>query len=117
MYALAYYNRGNAKRDLTEYQAAITDQRKAIEINPYYIDAYRNISIAKEKKGDLKGACSDATKAVSLGDQLTAIWLNCKGSYWYRKVMPATPEADANSAGNFLKSGNNKLNAWDYEGL
>jgi len=32
-------------------------------------DSYINRSIAKENIGDIKGACLDAKKAISLGDR------------------------------------------------
>ncbi len=68
-YAKAYYNRGTVKaRDLSDYYGAISDFTKAIEINPNDTDYYLNRSIAKENIGDIKGACVDAKKAVSLGD-------------------------------------------------
>ena len=69
-----------------EYQEAIADYNKAIEINPQYANAYVNSSIAKEKQGDLQGSCSDAKKAVSLGHQSTAQWLNSEGGAWCRNM-------------------------------
>ena len=38
-----------------------------IEINKKYAKAYFNRRLAKEKVGDMKGACKDAKKAKSLG--------------------------------------------------
>jgi len=68
-YAKAYYNLGTLKgRYLEDYYGAISDFSKAIEINPNDIDYYFNRSVAKEKIGDIKGACVDAKKVVSLGD-------------------------------------------------
>jgi len=69
-YEKAYYNRGTVKAsDLSDYYGAISDFTKAIEINPNVINYYFNRSVAKEKIGDIKGACVDAKKAVSLGDR------------------------------------------------
>ena len=39
-YADAYYNRAEAKYVLLDYQGAISDYTKAIEINPQYENAY-----------------------------------------------------------------------------
>ena len=64
----AYYNRGNRRMNLKDYYGAISDYIKAIELDPTFIKAYINRSIAKEKIGDINGACFDAKKAISLGD-------------------------------------------------
>lgn len=60
-------------------QGAISDYNKAIELNPNYADAYNNRSIAKESIGDLNGACEDARKAISLGNESSVKWVsdNC----------------------------------------
>ena len=75
MYFGAYYNRGNAKGELKDYQGAIVDYTKAIEINPQYVDAYANRGIYREAVNDLKGACVDWRKAVELGDERSAKWV------------------------------------------
>ena len=51
-----------------DFYGAIADYTKAIEINPNFKSAFKNRSIAKEMIGDIKGACLDAKKSVSLGD-------------------------------------------------
>ena len=63
----AYYNRALSKSKLEDHNGAIADYTKAIEIYPQYFDAIMNRSIAREILGDIKGACSDAKKIVSLG--------------------------------------------------
>ncbi len=45
-YAIAYYNRGLAKRRLKQYADAIKDYSKATEINPDFVEAYYNRGIA-----------------------------------------------------------------------
>ncbi|MFL0758310.1 MAG: hypothetical protein AB8B32_06960, partial [Prochlorococcus sp.] len=59
---------------------------KAIEINPQYANAYSNRGIAKRKLGDDRGGCADYKKAVSLGNQGTAQWLNSEGGAWCRNM-------------------------------
>ncbi|MDC0165899.1 tetratricopeptide repeat protein, partial [Synechococcus sp. AH-558-M21] len=66
---------GNAKSNLNDYQGAIADYGKSIEINPQYATAYKNRGIAKEDIGDLIGACADWRKASSLGDKDPADWV------------------------------------------
>ena len=41
-----YFQRGIAYRNLEDYDAAIADYTKAIEINPNYAEAYNNRGIA-----------------------------------------------------------------------
>tara|TARA_Y100001978_G_C23401581_1_gene294885 strand:+ start:157 stop:357 length:201 start_codon:yes stop_codon:yes gene_type:complete len=53
---------------LKDYYGAISDYNKALEIDPTYKDSYINRSISKEMIGDINGACFDAKKAVSFGD-------------------------------------------------
>jgi len=59
---------------------------KAITINPQYALAYNNRGNAKYGLGDQQGACADYKKAVSLGHQSTAQWLNSAGGAWCRNM-------------------------------
>ena len=63
----AYYNRALSKSESENHNGAIADYTKAIEIDPQYFDAIINRSVTREILGDIKGACSDAKKIVSLG--------------------------------------------------
>ena len=75
----AYYNRGLAKQKIGDFNEAISDYTKAIEIDISYRDAFINRSVAKESLGDIKGACLDARKSVNLGFQ------NEEYNYWIKK--------------------------------
>ncbi len=52
---VAYNNRGVAKGELRDYDGAIADYTKAIEINPNYANAYYNRGIAKKALNDNNG--------------------------------------------------------------
>ena len=74
------YARGN-------YQGAIADYNKAIEINPQYANAYSNRGITKAIGfNDKQGACSDFKKAASLGHEYRITWLNSEGGAWCRNM-------------------------------
>ena len=63
-----YYNRGFSKGELKDYNGAISDYTKAIELDPNDADAYYNRAVSKYYINDLKGACEDAKKSASLGN-------------------------------------------------
>ena len=70
-----FINRGCAKFKNGDYQGAISDNNKAIDINPEYAAAYRMRGINKELLGDLKGACDDWRKAADFGLTEPAEWV------------------------------------------
>ena len=70
--ASAYYNRGIAKAKLKDYQGAIADFSKAIQLDPQLASAYYNRGIAKQIVNDLDGACADWRKAAALGNNSAA---------------------------------------------
>ena len=68
-----YMNRALTKINLEDYQGAITDLTKALEIPSAapddlitHSDAYYNRGNAREKLNDLDGACSDWRKAAEV---------------------------------------------------
>ena len=69
------FNSGVDKYKQGDYQGAIADFTKALEINPQYTNAYANRGVSKYFLGDLKGACDDWRKAADLGDERSAEWV------------------------------------------
>ncbi len=69
----AYYHRGFAKSIHGDFEGAILDFNKTLELDPYKdpeeSDVYRERGKAKNELGDLKGACKDWKKAAELGDE------------------------------------------------
>ncbi len=78
---VAYYNRGNAKRELYKYQEAINDYTKAIQINPEYFRAYCNRGNLKDILEDHHGAVDDFTKALKISPGDSASYLNRARAY------------------------------------
>lgn len=64
--AVAYYKRGKAYLSEVEYDLALIDLNKAIEINPYYSAAYlsRGFIYGEKKRDDL--AIEEYSKAISI---------------------------------------------------
>ena len=69
------YNSGVDKYEQGDYQGAVADYTKAIEINPQNASAYLNRGIERERVNDLKGACDDWRKAAGLGKENAAEWV------------------------------------------
>ena len=64
--ARQYFNQGVEKYEADNYQGAISDWSKAIEINPQYARAFANRGAAKDELGDYQGAIADYNKALEL---------------------------------------------------
>ncbi len=67
--ATAYYNRGVVKHNKDDYDGAIADYSKAIELKPDYAKAYNNRGVAKSNNEDFDGAIEDYTKAIDLYEE------------------------------------------------
>jgi tetratricopeptide (TPR) repeat protein len=69
--ATAYRNRAVGHSNKKEYDQAITDLNKAIELNPKYAAAYNDRALAYTNKGDFQRAVADVNKAVELDQAST----------------------------------------------
>ena len=58
-----YFNRAHAKHGVKDFEGAIKELTKAIEIDPNDANLYFKRSIAKSKVGDIKGANEDKNKS------------------------------------------------------
>jgi tetratricopeptide (TPR) repeat protein len=64
---VALFYQGTAFVEKGQYDKAISDFNKAIEINPRYAEAYNNRGGAYHKKAQLDKTCSDFKRACELG--------------------------------------------------
>ncbi len=65
-----HYNRGKAYADKGEYDQAISDYNKALEIDPGFAGAYGNRAISYYDEGQYDKAWEDVHKTQSLGFQV-----------------------------------------------
>jgi len=82
----SYSNRGAAYANKKQYDEAISDYNKAIELNPGYATAYYNRAIAYANKKHYDEAVSDYNKAIELNPRYAA------------SPSPATKELSASSS-------------------
>lgn len=64
--AADYFNRGNFKLKLKEYNFSIKDFDKAIEISPEFAEAYYKRGEAKSSMGNHFEAVKDYNKAINI---------------------------------------------------
>ena len=55
---------GNVYSAEGTFESAINDYDKAIELNPNYAEAYNNLGLAFQDKGDLESAIGNFQKAL-----------------------------------------------------
>jgi len=71
-----FHNRGSAHNSKGEYDRAILEFNKAIEINPQFIMAYNNRGNAYQDKGEFDQAILDYTKAIEIDPKYASAYTN-----------------------------------------
>jgi len=92
-----YYNRGLTQYVTGQYDQAISDYTKAIEIKPTFAEAYNNRGLAYEKKGKYTQAISDYTKAIEINSTFAEAYNN-RGTAHAEKGKPDLAISDYNKA-------------------
>ena len=64
--AINFYNSGVEKHKEDDFQGAIDNYTKTIQVNPKNTDAYNNRGLVKDGLGDYHGAMADYNKAVKI---------------------------------------------------
>jgi len=115
---LAYDSRGAAYKDLGNYQQAIEDLSRAIEIKPGYIDAYNNRGIAYKDLGNYSQAIEDLNRAIEMKPRFAEAYNNRgiahKGLGNYRQAIEDYSRA-IEIRPDYADAYNNRGNA--YNGL
>ncbi|KAB1154390.1 tetratricopeptide repeat protein [Flavobacterium luteum] len=72
----AYCDSGNSKQELEDYNGAMTDYNKAIDINPNFFRCYWLRGVLKSVMGDNNGAIIDFTKSIKLNPDFKMAYVN-----------------------------------------
>ena len=98
-----HFKKGVSYQEKGQWDKAIAEYNKAIELNPEYSKAYNNRGLAYADKGQYDQAISDYTKAIELSPKLAEAYYNRgiayrhKGHYDqaisdYTKAIELNPE-------------------------
>jgi tetratricopeptide (TPR) repeat protein len=92
-----YNNRGVAYFAKGEYDQAISELNKAIEINPSYVEAYDNRGCAYVAKGKYDQGISDFNRALEINPKLASAYTN-RGTAYMNKGQYDQAISDINKA-------------------
>lgn len=87
---IVYNCLGTANDIIGNYKAAIFAYNKAIELNPYYAEAYFNRGMAKAKSSDIEGCIFDFTKTITIDPNHAGGYYNRGNAYLLKKDFPKT---------------------------
>ena len=108
--ATTHNNHGVAYRDEGEYDRAIEDFTKAIELNPNYAIAYNNRGRVYSDKGEIDRAIEDYNTAIELKPELAEAYYN-RGEAWLHLGEWDKAKSDLTVARSM---GINIITAFDY---
>ena len=74
--AYTYFKKGKNRSNAEDYDEAITQFNRAIQLNPAYARAYFERGFAKFKIGDSAGAIEDYTHAIKFNPKYTTAYYN-----------------------------------------
>ncbi len=82
--AVVHFKKGDSYQEKGQWDKAIAEYNKAIELNPEYAEAYYNRGIAYGNKGQYDQAISDYTKAIELNPRYAMAYVT-RGSAYRQK--------------------------------
>lgn len=96
-YAEGYFNRGNTYHDKGNFDRAIGEYTKAIELKLDYTEAYYNRGHVYHRKGDFDQAIANYSEAINLNPEYANAYNN-RGVAYYNKGDYEKAIADLNRA-------------------
>ncbi len=95
--AADYVDSGVAHYNSGEYEKAIDEYNRAIELNPNYAPAYNNRGLAYYDQGMYSSAIADYTRAIQLSPNDTIAYYN-RGNTYYDRENAYTDQGNYNLA-------------------
>lgn len=78
-----YFERGTARLYLDDYNGALGDLNKAIELNPKYWNAYGNRALVYYKLNREHDALNDYSRAIEFNPDTAVLYYNRANIYYY----------------------------------
>lgn len=75
-YAQAYFNSGLAKQKMKDWDGALADYTKTIDLDPGFFNYYNCRGSVREEKGDWNGAIADFNRAIELKPDFSFAYYN-----------------------------------------
>jgi tetratricopeptide (TPR) repeat protein len=91
--ARPYANLGFAYLNSADYDRAIENSRKALDLDPKFAVAYHNLSVIYQKRGDLNQAIQMGQRAIELDPDLSMAYHTLAGIYFENKQYDKAEEA------------------------
>jgi tetratricopeptide (TPR) repeat protein len=109
-----YFRSGNTKQSQKDYQGALADYNRSIQIDPNYADAYSGRGYLKATQlQDVRGGLSDLDRAVQLKPNSALAYVSRAGIKYERLKDRAGGIADLQSAAKiFQQEGKTEYYQW-----
>ena len=79
--AVVHFKKGHSYQEKGQWDKAIAEYNKAIELNPEYAEAYYNRGLAHYHKGQYDQAISDYNKAIEINPEYAVVYHNRGSAY------------------------------------
>jgi len=96
-HALAYFKRGNARKEMGDLAGALSDYTRAIELDAGLPQVYNNRGNTLKAMGDYEAAIKDYDKAIEIHPRF-AFAYNNRGAAWFLKGALDRAVSDYNKA-------------------
>ncbi|HVF90068.1 MAG TPA: tetratricopeptide repeat protein [Blastocatellia bacterium] len=96
-YALAYYKRGNERKERGDLAGALSDYTRAIDLDSNLPQVYNNRGNTLKAMGDYEAAIKDYDRAIEINPRF-AFAYNNRGAAWFLKGDPDRAVSDYNKA-------------------